>query len=264
MKLLALDFDGVLVSSVREVFVVGLSAYRRLRPDSDLAARIAARRGDRRWSEYDIEGDPVFPAYRNLLPLGNRAEDFGAALRAIDEGVRIPDQAAYDQFFAGLDGAWLERFHRVFYEERRALRDRDREGWIALHSPFSPVLDLLRARSDEVSLAVVTAKDGSSVRLLLDTFGAGNLIRDDRLLDKETGVRKTAHLRELYDRTGTGFPYITFVDDKLNHLEHVAPLGVRPVLAAWGYNSDREQDRARELGFAVVTLDSAEEVLFGA
>ena len=38
------------------------------------------------------------------------------------------------------------------------------------------------------------------------------------------------------------------MDDKVNHLEAVAPLGVRCALAAWGYNGAREQDRAREAG----------------
>jgi hypothetical protein len=53
-----------------------------------------------------------------------------------------------------------------------------------------------------------------------------------------------------------------FVDDKLNHLERAATLGVRPVLAAWGYNSSREHRLARDRGFAVATLANAEEILF--
>ena len=49
----------------------------------------------------------------------------------------------------------------------------------------------------------------------------------------------------------------------MNHLEDVAPLGVRCALAAWGYNSERERARARALGFAVCDLAGAEAALFG-
>jgi hypothetical protein len=52
------------------------------------------------------------------------------------------------------------------------------------------------------------------------------------------------------------------VDDKVNHLESVAELGVRCALAAWGYNGPREQRRARDCGFPVLTLGDVEAQLF--
>ncbi|NIU75284.1 MAG: hypothetical protein GWN71_17390, partial [Gammaproteobacteria bacterium] len=42
----------------------------------------------------------------------------------------------------------------------------------------------------------------------------------------------------------------------------VAKLGVRCALAAWGYNGEREQRRARERGLLVCTLADVEEQLF--
>jgi hypothetical protein len=58
------------------------------------------------------------------------------------------------------------------------------------------------------------------------------------------------------------FGGITFVDDKVNHLLRVAELGVRPVLAGWGFNTPREHGLARERGFEVADLSTADEVLF--
>jgi hypothetical protein len=49
----------------------------------------------------------------------------------------------------------------------------------------------------------------------------------------------------------------------VNHLESVAPLGVRCALAAWGYNGPREHARAHELGFLVCGLADVEARLFG-
>lgn len=129
--------------------------------------------------------------------------------------------------------------------------------------PIPELLALLRRRGSSVALAIATAKDRASVRLLLEDHGLAGLFPDERLMDKETGRSKAAHLRHLQAALGIPFPEITFVDDKVNHLDAVATLGVRCVLAAWGYNGSREHELARRRGYAVCSLDSAAGLLFG-
>ncbi|MCU0303866.1 MAG: hypothetical protein MUC56_07410 [Thermoanaerobaculales bacterium] len=263
MKVLALDFDGVVCDSLREVLATALATYEAMTPGSPLIAGLRARHGDGRWHALDLAGDPVIRLFTDLMPLGNRAEDFGVALRAADDRVELADQEAYDAFHTTFEAAWLERFHRAFYEQRASARAIDPGAWIALHAPYPAVLDLLRRRAGDATYALVTAKDRRSARLLLDHLGVGGLFRPDLVLDKETGVSKTAHLTAVRERTGAPFETITFVDDKVNHLLAVAPLGVRPVLAGWGFNTGREHALARRCGFAVANTDDAEPVLFG-
>ena len=59
------------------------------------------------------------------------------------------------------------------------------------------------------------------------------------------------------------FPAITFVDDKLRHLDAVAPLGVRCVLAAWGYNGERERIAAEAAGSIVCGAPELEARVLG-
>jgi phosphoglycolate phosphatase-like HAD superfamily hydrolase len=113
-----------------------------------------------------------------------------------------------------------------------------------------------------VELAIATAKDRRSVHTLLHAYGIGDLFDDERLLDKETGVSKSAHLEHLRGRFGVDYAEITFLDDKVNHLDDVAKLGVRCGLAAWGYNGEREARLARARGHLVCSLDDVEEQLF--
>jgi phosphoglycolate phosphatase-like HAD superfamily hydrolase len=113
-----------------------------------------------------------------------------------------------------------------------------------------------------MTYAILTAKDGASVARLLASYGVAELVQG-RVLDKETGVHKTHHLTALIGRLGVEPETITFVDDKVNHLERVAHLGVRCVLAGWGFNGPREHARAASLGFEVASLDSAETILLG-
>jgi phosphoglycolate phosphatase-like HAD superfamily hydrolase len=255
VRALALDFDGVLFDSAREAFAVALRAFAALRPRARLARMAAAP---------DPQANAaLFSAFLELMPLGNRAEDYGVALAALEAGVRLPDQAAYDAWYAAQDAAWLRAYHARFYEERAAWARRDRESWLGLMPPFAPFLSVLRRRAGEVPYAIATAKDRASVRELLARHDAGDLFEPERILDKEAGRSKRAHLERLADQLDLPFAAITFVDDKVNHLEDVASLGVRCALAAWGYNSEREHIEARSAGFPVCTLAEAEPLLFG-
>ena len=248
MNALVLDFDGVLSDSAREAFAVAWRALLDVDPDSGI---------DR------LDEDAAFRAFVEMMPLGNRAEDFGTALLAIERGLRFETQEDYDRFRAKRSEDWVERYHRRFYEVRTEIAVRDPATWLSWMRPYEPLLDVLRRRAGTVTYAIATAKDGASVRRLLRAYGVDDLFRDEHVLDKETGTNKRSHLRTLSDRLDVPFAEMTFVDDKVNHLDSVAALGVRCALAAWGFNGPREHELARNRGYPVLSLEGLDEILFG-
>ena len=247
MKLLVLDFDGVIADSARECFEVALATYSGLRPESTLRGRDEAS---------------LYAAFLALMPLGNRAEDFGVALAAIEAGSAIPDQAAYDAFYAATDAEWRRAFHKRFYLVRADFSSGDPRRWYSLVPPYPRFLELLRRRAGACRYAIATAKDRRSVGALLDAYGVADLFESQLVLDKETGVDKVAHHEHLARLCGVAYPEMTFVDDKVNHLDAVGGLGVRCALSAWGYNGPREHALARANGHLVCTLDDVEAQLF--
>ena len=248
MQALVLDFDGVLADSAPECFEVALRTYADLVPGARLRER---------------EQGALFRGFLELMPLGNRAEDFGVALAALDQGAWLPDQAAYDSYVRARPAEWLGEFHRRFYQHRGAFAAADPAGWRALNAPYGGFLALLERHAGRVRLALATAKDRASVRALLTDWGAAHLCPEELVLDKEVGESKVAHLEHARDRLGLPFAEITFVDDKVNHLDAVSPLGVRCGLAAWGYNGPREHALARARGYLICALEDAEALLFG-
>ncbi|MCH2169316.1 hypothetical protein MK489_00920 [Myxococcota bacterium] len=260
--LLALDFDGVVSDSAAESFVVALRTYRNVRPGGVSAGAEESVLSGPCPPRDRVEADATYRAFLSAMPLGNRAEDYGVVLRALEDGAELSDQATYDRFRGELSDDWLREFHLKFYELRDELSRRDPAGWLGLMGPFEPFLAILRRRSQECRLAIATAKDANSVRSLLESYQASDLFAPEMILDKETGVNKRAHLSLLQERTGIDFADITFVDDKQNHLESVSDLGVRCALAAWGYNGPREIELARSRGFLVCSLEDAEGKLF--
>jgi phosphoglycolate phosphatase-like HAD superfamily hydrolase len=263
VRVLALDFDGVLFHTAREAALVALRVYLEMRPDSRLrsqAERVASTLAD---PTRDILDDPLVASFVTLMALGNRAEDFGVALSAIDAGVTLDHQGAYDAFYATHSRVWRDAFHARLYQVRAAFAASDEATWLRLQPPYPGIAELLRRHAHEIRLALATAKDRDSVRRLLSHHGMADLFTEDLVLDKEAGLAKTAHLALIQTRTGASYQDITFVDDKLNHLASVAPLGVRCVLAAWGYNGERERALARAAGFAVCTIGGLERLLSG-
>ena len=259
MRLLALDFDGVISDSAPESFVVALRTYCELRPGSEVAS-VRDRADIQRAPQ--IRADPVYDQFVTLMPLGNRAEDFAVALSILEAGLEAPDQQAYDRIRSDQPPGFLELFHRRFYQVRRELRSQHPRRWLDLLGPYPAFVEVLRRRSRDVPLALATAKDRDSVISLLHDYGLAEYIPEQRVLDKEVGVSKTKHLERLRAQLGIPFADITFVDDKVNHLEAVAALGVRCALAGWGYNGDRERQLARRQGFMVCSLADVEAKLF--
>jgi phosphoglycolate phosphatase-like HAD superfamily hydrolase len=237
----------VICDSAREAFVVAVRTFRRV-----LAPGFAR-------NELDEE---LFAEFVALMPLGNRAEDYAIALSAIERGRALADQAAYDAFRGELDAGELRAFHKQFYRERAAWMRRDPAQWHAHMRAYPGICELLRRRAGETQLAIATAKDRRSVRALLAHYGIADLFPEDAVLDKDVDVSKREHVRRVAERAGAAPSEVTFVDDKVNHLEDVAALGARCVLAAWGYNGARERRIAQARGFLVCELTDFEARVF--
>ncbi|HEY5657521.1 MAG TPA: HAD family hydrolase [Myxococcota bacterium] len=263
LRLLALDFDGVISDSAPEAFVVALRTYAQLRTDAGLSALARQFGGERAPDRDAIRACDAYAAFLEIMPLGNRAEDYAVALSAVDARRLVPDQAAYDALRAEHDPGWLRDYHARFYRVRNALSESDPEGWRSLMGPYPRFVALLHRVAGRAILAIATAKDRRSVHALLRAYGLEELFEDERVLDKEAGVSKSMHLELLRRRFDCAYEEITFLDDKVNHLDDVARLGVRCGLACWGYNGEREARLARERGYLVCHLDDVEAQLFG-
>jgi phosphoglycolate phosphatase-like HAD superfamily hydrolase len=274
VRLLALDFDGVISNSAPEAFVVALRCFALMRADAGLAgeaAQLSPPSGVTAGlapgpalapTSSAVREHPRYAAFLELMPLGNRAEDYGVVLSAIEAGRGLPDQEAYDVYRDELDPVWLRSYHERFYRVRADLVKADPAGWNALTEPYAGFLDVLRRRASDALLCIATAKDRGSVRQLLHAYGIDDLFPDDRVLDKETGVRKSEHLAELQRQHEIPYPEMTFVDDKPSHLADVGTLGVRCALAAWGFNGSREAERARAGGHLVCSQEDVERQLY--
>ncbi|MCA9261718.1 MAG: HAD family hydrolase [Planctomycetales bacterium] len=265
MKALALDFDGVISNSAVESFLIALQTQVDLQPNSPLAALVKSLFTDQPIPEADcVAATSAYQAFIDLMPLGNGAEDYGVAMAMVERGITTDDQQSYNALRSEYDLDYLLEFHNRFYATRHALAAAYPREWRRLMRPYPGITASLREWSQGVRLALATAKDRPSVDALLEDYGIADLFPSSLILDNEAGSNKTAHLNAIADRLSIELHEATFIDDKVNHLDSVAPLGVRCVLAGWGYNTPREHALAEERGYLVCSLDDCQRQLFDA
>jgi len=248
-EVVALDFDGVLVDSGQEVLLTALASWEHLYPKSRIS------------QSFESDGEKI-GVFQDLMPLGNRAEDFGVALAAIERGTIPQNQIEYDDFRQQLGQSFLTNFHTCFYKARVMRQQEDPEAWLALHRPYWPMLKILSQRSPNCTLVLATSKDERSARLLLDAWGIGSLFPSGHIYDKERGRRKSIHLTAILRDFGVDAGAVRFIDDKVKHLSAAAEIKIRGILAGWGHNTPREHALAKEMGFPVADFGNVEELLF--
>jgi phosphoglycolate phosphatase-like HAD superfamily hydrolase len=158
-----------------------------------------------------------------------------------------------------IDGAGFERLREEAGSSRLATqaatgevlrahwRITEFDAWVALHTMYPGIADLVRATAQPV--AVVSAKDATSIWAILDHSGLGMQVHTvvGSCTDKRPALTGLAEL--------SGEP-VTFVDDNLGHVLVADTLpDVTAWWATWGYHSREDEEAAAGRGVRAITLD---------
>jgi len=238
-RVVALDFDGVVWDSVDEAFEMAWRTWNEQHGVPVLSKdgmRLEFRRA--RWQCKD--GHDFYLATHLLATSPPR--DVGAMSAAEFRRLREETCASEDS----------ARFVKAFYGARSAMRDHDRAAWMALQRPFPGIpQQVARLRDLTRGVAIATTKDEASARALLDDVGLGDI----PVYGREVSLDKRDHMRAIAQAFEVPLAHVAFVDDLLENLQPLAPLGVRLGLAGWGYNTPEEHERAIAAGVPVLSLE---------
>ena len=233
-RVLALDFDGVIWDSVGECFVMARRVYTEMTglPCSDLEA--AFRRG--RWL-VRTGGDFMLILQ---LAMAYPERDLTHFPKAEFEKLQ---QAKAEQ---------MAEFTKEFYALREKTRDQHWDEWISFQQPYPLLLqqmEPLRQLFDQI--VVCTTKDTKSAQALLASAGL-----DLPIYGKELALHKGDQIQALCQQHGVTPAQIFFIDDLVENLDQVRPSGAACGLAAWGYNTAAERERAVAEGYPVLEVFS--------
>lgn len=231
-RVLALDFDGVIWDSVGECFVMARRVYTEMTglPCSDLEA--AFRRG--RWL-VRTGGDFLL-----LLQLAMADPERDLTHFPKAEFERLQREKA----------AEMAEFSKAFYALREKTREEHWQEWASFQQPYPLLLqqfEELRKLFD--AIVVCTTKDTKSAQALLASAGL-----DLPIYGKELALHKGDQIAALCREHQVTPEQIFFIDDLVENLDQVRPTGAACGLAAWGYNTAAERQRAVSEGYPVLEV----------
>lgn len=241
IRVLALDFDGVIWDSAGECFETGWRAYKELFGS-------------------DLSGPEHRQRFLAGRPHARTGHDFYIILRLLQEQPELDLVSFPPAEFVQLRRDWAEscaRFDKLFYQLRNRYRDEQFEAWASWQGPYPDMVALLdRWESRFEGTALATTKDQASAHALLRSAG-----RDWPVFGKEFSVEKNLQIEGIAAKFGVAPAEILFVDDLLENLEQVTPTGAHGVMADWGYNTPELREQARESGYQVVSIEGLERLL---
>ncbi|RZI84939.1 MAG: hypothetical protein EOP38_07045 [Rubrivivax sp.] len=233
-KILALDFDGLLVDGLNECVLVSWNGHHGESLDHFSDEGLA------RIPSTFIE---KFKNHRSFAKhLGHFFMPFQSHLGL------FKTQAAFDAAYAALDPRKVERFITDVTNYRGDVRQRFRARWLAYHQFYPGLAHMLRTSTSP--LCIVTAKDADSVQELLRY---ADVQLPDAHVYGECREKLTA-LSTVGDYFQVPRHNVCFFDDNVLNARDAHLAGFRSHWAVWGYHAPEHFAIAEAAGLPAVDL----------
>ncbi len=250
MKVLALDFDGVIADSQMECLFVGFNTYL----DFNRNTRLFDGRKFT-FDNFDFliqKHREAVEQYKMLRPYVIDAFCYYVISYIIENNIIIKSQDDYNELREKLAKNIYERFIRAFYGERRKLIENNLNDWLSLVKPYQKVIPDVIRLSNKFNLAIST----NNRKFTIDAFSRKHDINPKIVIDSSFGSDKKLHIENIKNSLGADFNDIYFVDDQIRNLINLLPLGVHCYLATWGYNTKEQHEEAKKMGASLLTQEN--------
>lgn len=252
MKILALDFDGVIVDSVLDSLFVGHNAYLRLYGPGEKKYFGGELFTFENWEETKKKHQEEIKYYRTLRPYIRGATDYGLIQKLIEENKFIKNQEIFDNYRKAVEFDF-EAYEREFYRERERLQKINYRAWFNLEPAYPKVIEGIKKLLEEGTKVVIATSNRR--KAIAESFTPEYFnftIKPEDILDRRFGEDKSEQIKHIVKLYNVKFEEIYFVDDQLSHLIQTRPLGVKVILAGWSYATDIQKEEARKQKIPVI------------
>ena len=252
MKILALDFDGVIVDSAWECLFVSYNAYFNVytrRKKDFFGGELFTFEN---WENIKKRYKKEVEHYRIMRPYIRGADDYGLIIKLIEEKKVIENQKEFDKYRKSVDFDF-EAFHQEFYKERDRLQELDFKAWFNLDPSYSKIVEGIKQLLERGTKIIITTSN--RLKSIAPSFAPKYLgfeIKQEDILDKRFGEDKSEQMNQIVKLYNVKFEEIYFVDDQVSHLIQTRPLGVKVLLAGWSYATDIQKEEARKQNIPII------------
>jgi len=255
MKVLALDYDGVIVDSVMDSLFVSHNAYLKVYGNTNKKNFGGKSFTFQNWPIIKEKYKKEIEYYRSLRPYIRGATDYGLIQKLMEEGRHIRNQQEFDEYrqTANFD---FQNFHDAFYEARREAQQESFEGWLSLEPPYKEVVrGIHKFVKEGIKVMVATSNRREYIARAFPPKYYNIPIDSEDILDNRFGEDKSSQMHHIFERYNVDYRDIYFVDDQLAHLEQTHELGIQVFLAGWSYATKQQKKSAREKNIPVIVKE---------
>lgn len=254
MKVLTLDFDGVIADSQYECLFVGFNSYLKLNKHTKLfdGKKLTFNNFNNIRKKYKN----TIKKYKNLRPYVIGAFSWYAILYIIENNIKIKHQNQFNK----VREKSIKNFGKYvnyFYSERYSLQKKSYKKWLKLEASFKKIIDGIKRLEKRYIITIATNNNRKSIYGLLKKYK----IRPKVIADSNISLNKKKQLECIKNKLKVNFNEIHFVDDQVIHFPKLLKLGINCYLATWGYNNKRQRQEAKKLGVVMLTESNFYEEL---
>ncbi|GAI16766.1 unnamed protein product [marine sediment metagenome] len=252
MKILALDFDGVIVDSVLDSLFVGHNAYLKLYGRGEKKYFGGELFNFENWEETKKQYQEEVKYYRTLRPYIRGAIDYGIIQKLMEEKKFIKTQEEFDNYRETVEFDF-EAYDKEFYKERERLQNIDYRAWFNLEPAYPKIVEGMKKLLKEgTKIVIATSNRRKAIAKCFTPDYFGFTIEPEAILDKRYGEDKSEQMNQIIKLYNIEFEEIYFVDDQVSHLIQTRPLGVKVLLAGWSYATDIQKEEARKQNIPII------------
>ncbi|MCH8003112.1 MAG: hypothetical protein IH934_00635 [Nanoarchaeota archaeon] len=250
MKVLTLDFDGVIADSQMECLFLVSHTYLKFNENTKLFGGQALT-----FDNFDglkEKYKETTEKWKSLRPYIVDAFCYYVVLYIIDKNITVSNQEEFnkirEKLIPGNYDKCVEHFHDGRYNMQRGhLRE-----WLKLETPFRKIIDEIKKLENKYTITIATNNKEELVQVFLDEYG----IKPKIITDSTLSSNKIEHLEYIKNKLKADFDQIYFVDDQVKHFPKLMALGVKCYLATWGYNNEQQIKEAKEHGVTLLDEDN--------
>ncbi len=252
MKILAVDYDGVIGDSALKSLFISHNAYCRY-----FGSRVKSNFGGKlftfdNWEEMKRKYKREMDYYRQLRSYVEFSSDFFVIIKIIEEQIQINNQQEFIDYRNQLKFDY-QFFQAKFFEERDRWQKKDFEKWFSLSPVFKRVVQgIQKFLREGQKVVIATSNRRESIYPEFQPKYIGFTITLKDIFDKDFGQHKSEHMQAIAKRYGAKLNELYFVDDQLSYLMGTNVLGVNVFLAGWGYCTEKHKEEAKKEGITVI------------
>lgn len=252
MKILAVDYDGVIVDSVMDSLFVSHNAYLSLFGSANKQNFGGKPFTFQNWPAIQEKYEKEIQYYRSFRPYIRGATDYGLIQKLMEEGKSIQNQQEFDQYRETVQFDF-QNFQDAFYREREAIQKDNFKGWLDLEPPYKEVIKGIHQFFQEgMKVMIATSNRREYIAKAFQPQYYQLPVTADDILDSSFGEDKSSQIHYICAKTSVDYHDIYFIDDQLAHLLQTRNLGIHVFLAGWSYATGQQKKDAREKEIPVI------------